>query len=338
MASTILDVRRFLIQKILEANPSAEVRSGSGYGTIVIKPMSILLAPFSNELEAFRARLSLADVATLGSEATDDLIENLFIDRRVGNLASGSVRVYFASPQEKTIPIGTGFVSESGNLYLASETITVTAGAMSINRDGTDYYVDVPIVAADFGTEYNTDENTITSTETDILGAIRVTNPSEVKDGLSTETDQEFVDRAGNAITVRNLVNRRSVQTVLLNEFNFIKSIQEIGKADPEMLRDLIEIITSLGPEEIHIGGHADLYIEPAINESVSVDIPSSSMVGELVISTNVDRGKVTESVKNGLFIDVQPGFFNDFEVEEQLGLAVDPSSTYTSTWTPQEP
>jgi hypothetical protein len=327
--STIFDTRRFILQKLKEDNPEIEARTGSAVGTIIVKPLSFLLTPFTNEVDLFKTRLSLANVASLGPEATDEIIANYFINRRFGNLATGSARVFFADPQDATIPVNTGFISDNGLLYVAIRKITVTAGAMSINRDGSQFYVDVPVVASDFGANFNLDANRLTAAETDISGAVRITNPSPITAGLDTETDQELVDRAGLAITVRNLINKRSVQTVLLNTFNTITSITPIGYREPEMIRDLIDILTTLGPEELNIGGHADLYLEMASTISKTVDIPASSMTGELVISTNVDRGLVSESVKSGIFIDIQRGWFNNIELKEQRALELDPTSTY---------
>lgn len=326
---TVFDVRRFLLAKIRESNPDFEVRSGSAAGTMMVKPFSVMVSPFEDELELIKTQLSLSDVSTLGSDAVDQLISNLFIDRRNGSFASGKIRIYFSSAQDATISSGTGFLDGSGQVFIAESDTTISQAEMSLNKDGSQYYMEVNIVASNPGDSYNVGANEIVSLENDIPGVIRVTNPSAVKNGLPTETDQEYVDRAGRAITVRNLTNKRSISTVLLNEFNTLISLQSIGFRDPEMTRDIVEIITSQGPRDIHIGGHGDIYIEPLENQIVYTDIPSSAMSGELSISTNSNRGLITYSEKPGLYIDITPGFFGQFEIEEQFGVKLDPSSTY---------
>jgi hypothetical protein len=327
--ATIFDVRRFLIEKIKEFDDQIDTRSGSGVGNLLIKPLSLMLRQFVTDLDFIRTQLSLEDVAFLGNEATDELIANLFIERRVGNQATGSVRIFFASPQESLIPAGTGFLDGDGQLFTTSEEVSISAAAMSVNREGSQFYVDVPVESAFTGDSFNIAAGEISATEATIVGAIRVTNPAAITGGITTETNEELVDRAGLAITVRNLINRRSISTVLLNEFNIIQSLQPIGYRDPEMIRDLITVTTSLGERELNIGGHADIYIEPIGYETVDVDIPASAMTGNLTISTNVDRATVTSSVKPGLFIDITAGWFGEFEVEEQYGVELDPSSTY---------
>jgi hypothetical protein len=326
---TIFDTRRFLLQKIKEANPNIESRSGSAVGTMLVKPLSVMISPFSEEIDFIKTQLSLADVASLSTDNVDQLITNLFIDRRIGGFATGSVRIFYSSAQDSLVPQGTGFISILGNLYLAINSVSLSQAEMSLNRDGSLFFMDVPIIASDAGDEFNAEPNEIVSTETDIIGSIRVTNPNRIVNGLDTETDEEFVERAQLAITVRNLINRRSVSTVLLNNFNFLVSLQPIGFRDPEMIRDLVLVGTSLGDKLINIGGHADIYIEPTSTTEATVEIPDTAMIGELTISTNENRGLVSESVKAGLYIDIAPGFFGEIEVKEQFGIELNPTSTY---------
>jgi hypothetical protein len=326
---TVFDVKGFLIAKIKEASPDFEIRNGSAASTMMVKPFSVMVSPYDDEAEFIKTQLSLADVSTLGSDSVNQLISNLFIDRIVGQFAQGSVRVFFASAQDATVPGGTGFLDGAGQVFLAEEDTTISQAEMSLNKDGSQFYMDVNIVASNAGDSYNVAKNEIVSLETDISGVIRVTNPHKITRGLPTETDEEYVERAKLAITVRNLINRRSISTVLLNEFNTLASLQSIGFRDPEMIRDIVEIVTTQGPKDVHIGGHGDLYVEPLDDQAVFTDIPTASMTGELTISTNKDRGLVSESVKPGLFVDIKPGFFEEFEIEERFGVALDPSSTY---------
>ena len=325
---TVFDTRRFLIQKLKEVNPDFETRSGSAGGTILVKPFAVWLNALEEELDFIRTQLSLENVADLTSDNVDQLITNLFIDRRTGEFAQGSVRIFYSSAQDATIVSGTGFLDTQGQLFVANGNTTISQAEMTLNRDGSLFYVDVPVIASDTGDSFNIDENSIVSLESDLIGVIRVTNPNPIVNGLPTETDSELVERAQLAITIRNLINRRSITTVLLNEFNTLVSVQPIGFRDPEMIRDLIEVVTTLGPTEINIGGHADIYIEPNTRQSVETQIPASAMTDDLIISMNVNRGLVTNSVKPGLFVDIAAGFFGVFEVQEQFGVALSPSDT----------
>ena len=81
---SVFDTRRFLLQKVKEANARFESRSGSAGGTILIKPASVMLSPFEEELDVIRTQLSLADVSSLSSDNLDQLITNIFIERRLG--------------------------------------------------------------------------------------------------------------------------------------------------------------------------------------------------------------------------------------------------------------
>lgn len=326
---TILDTRRFLRQKLLEFNSELEVRSGSAIGTMLLKPMSVLTNPTEEEIAYIRTQLSLEDVSSLGTENVDRLIANLFLERRVGNIARGTVRLYFATAQDSLVPQGTGFLDRTGQLFLANTNVSISQSEMSLNRSGSQYYMDVFVTASSPGDSYNVDADEIVSSESEISGVIRITNPSPLTSGLDTETDAEYVERAGTAITVRNLINRRSIDTVLLEQFNFITSLQAIGFRDPEMIRDLIQVNLSVGLTDLNIGGHADIYIESTDESSTSVDIPDTAMDGNLVISTNADRGLISESVVPGLFIDIEPGFFGEFELERQQAVSLNPSSTY---------
>jgi hypothetical protein len=67
------------------------------------------------------------------------------------------------------------------------------------------------------------------------------------------------LERAANLVTVRNLINARSNDAVLRDEFEEVTHITTIGMGDGEMIRDLVkESATGL---ELHVGAHMDTFL-----------------------------------------------------------------------------
>lgn len=307
-----LDIEEYLKEKIREEDLDFELREGSVFVDFFIKPLTAVLQPLRNDLENVRILQSLANYQQMSDEELDALIVNIFLPRRSGNLATGVARLFFQAAQAISIEQGTAFLSTTGLRFLADATTTISAASMSVNLDGSLYYMDVPVTAETAGTEYNIARGELIALEVPVTGVIRVTNYSAFQSGLSTETNQEYFNRAQTAVTVRNLVNDRSVVTTLLDKFSFIKYVTPTGFNDPEMQRDLLTVVLPGPPQHtvsLHRGGKADVFVETESAIEASVTVASAP----LIIGNNASRGEVSildigfrrVSVRSGYFLGI---------------------------------
>jgi len=329
-----LDIEEYLTEKVKEYDSSFELREGSAFRDFFIKPLVLILQPLRDEIEVVRTLQSLLNFDTMSDEDLDALIANIFLSRRSGNFSTGYVRVFFATSQNSTVVVGAAFLAASGLRFLADADTAISSASMSVNVSGSSYFFDVPVTAEAPGSSYNIPAGTIVSAEVQIPGSIRVTNPEVFEGGISTETNTEYYNRAQTAVTVRNIVNDRSVITTLLDRFPYILAIVPIGFNDPEMERAGLTVLLP-GPPQHTVtipdrGGHADVYIEADVLENKTTTVQSAPTV----ISTNVDRGIVERLDFGFRRVSVTGGFFEGLPYPGNPVVNLLPNLRYTLSLT----
>ena len=279
------NVKDYIKRKIAEVDPQIDTRDNSGIGDILIKPLVDLLQPIVDEAIRIQNNQSLLNAESMTESELDALIANIFLTRRVGAKARGTVRIYFSEPENVTVPQSSEFVTADGSRFFCLSEVTITANQMSINREGDFFYVDILVEAEDIGAAGNVPAGSIV----DFIGGppnlVKVDNLGAFTGGVDQEGNTAFVDRAKEAITVRDLVSTPAIKTVLLEEFPVIQDIKVIGYGDPEMERDfLVGDNMELGlfpPIDVlhstvglHIGGKVDVYIRSVTltEETVRID------------------------------------------------------------------
>lgn len=325
-----LDIEDFIEERVLESDPTFELREGSAFRDFFIKPLTLILQPLRDDIEVIRTLQSLVNFATMSEDELDSLIANIFLSRRSGSSATGTVRAYFAAPQASSVTADSSFLSVTGLRYLATETTSISAAVMAVNVDGSSYFFDIPVTAERPGAEYNIAPGNIVVAESQISGSIRITNVVQFSGGLATESNTEFYNRAQTAVTVRNIVNDRSVVTTLLDNFSFLKAVVPIGFNDPEMERAKLTVLLPGPPQHLVTipdrGGHADIYVEGDVLESRAVTVQS----GPAIIGTNSSRGEITELDYGYRRIAVTGGFFNGLRYPGNGVVDLLPNLKYT--------
>jgi hypothetical protein len=256
-----LPVKDFIIQQLLEFDPNFDVGSGVPTTSLLIDPLSVILQPIVDELTVAQASQSIltilesSDPDAFPEDIVDGLASNAFVDRNPGSIGSDVERIRFFEPQDFSYAQGIlVFRGPGGQRYTNSESVSVTAAEVSLNQDGTLYYVDIPIVALEEGEDFNVAAGGITTMEAEPAGVANVTNLFGVADGADRETNTELIDRIKVAVTVRALVTGRGIVVTLTENFPSIEEIFPIGFGDPEMMRDIVY--------NTHIGGNADVYVK----------------------------------------------------------------------------
>jgi hypothetical protein len=264
----------FLVQYLSEKVPDASFERGSAMRDFVINAFTYIFAYMKYEVDFSRIRQSLLRIQELTdaddiSQAADELLSNWFISRKGGQLGRVTARLHFLERRTYTLDLATKFWRSSTlAFYIDAVTgpYTITDDLLYpvYDTDGerVDYIVDVPLKAGRTGEGYNVEPGTFI--RVDFPGGMPfftyAEHLSKSSGGLNVESTEELIERSQTAITVRNLINNRSCDTVLQQEFPEILETLTIGMGEPEMVRDRrTEIASHI---TLHTGGHYDTYLE----------------------------------------------------------------------------
>jgi len=264
----------FLVEYLSEKVPDASFERGSAMRDFAVNAFTYIFAYMKYEVDFSRMRQSLLRIQELTdaddiSQAADELLSNWFISRKGGQLARLTARLHFLERRTYTLDLSTKFWRTSTLAFY----IDATADPYVVTNDMlypvydtsgelVDYVVDVPLKAGRTGVGYNIDPGTFI--RVDFPGGMQFFTYAEhltqSSGGAGVESTEELLDRAQTTITVRNLINNRSCDTVLQQQFPEILETLTIGMGEPEMVRDRrTEIASHI---TLHTGGHYDTYLE----------------------------------------------------------------------------
>jgi hypothetical protein len=267
-----LPITAFIIEKLLEFDPQFDTGSGDAMSGLFIEPLSVILQPVSNELAVIQAAGSILTILESSNpdafpeDIVDALASNAIVSRKTGQVGSDVERLRFFEPQAFSAQQGVlVWLGPSGQRYTNAQPVSFTRAEMSLNQEGSLYYVDIPIVAIDQGASFNTAENTITSMETTPAGVASMSNLFGVSEGRTRETNTELINRIKIAVTVRALVTGRGIIVTLTENFASLVEVQPIGMGAPEMMRDIVY--------NVHIGGNVDIYVRASAFTQASQDV-----------------------------------------------------------------
>ena len=270
----IRDAQQFLVQFQTEQVPESDLSIGSSVRDFLVDGFAAMYAYLRGEIDRVAARQSLLRIQEELtddddiSQAVDEILSNFFVTRQSGKFARLTARFHFTESQSFTIPVASQFWrTNSLVFYVDSDTdpYVITESSLFPQFDSSgalvDYVVNVPLVAARTGDAYNVEPGRFV--RADVPGGLPyfsyLENVEEGSNGFSVESSSDFIERAETAISVRNLINNRSNDVTLKQEFAEIDATLTIGMGETEMVRDRRpELAQHL---QIHFGGHYDTYL-----------------------------------------------------------------------------
>jgi hypothetical protein len=258
--------------------PEADFSDGSALQDLVIKAVSYSFAFLRSELTKVQTLRSLAQLQDLDedeeiNQAVDDVISNFFINRGTGSKSLVGVTLVLSQKVDIFLNTNVSFNRDGTHIFYPYELYNIDKELLieRINTAGiTTYEYDINLIAADIGTEYNVPPGNFLSWDRFNQYVTSVRNDQAASGGAPLEDNDTYINRSNEAITVRNLINPRSIRTVLLEKFTSIglKDVTTIGYGDPEMLRDAINTYVTWTDINIaHIGNHQDIYCNLSLLE-----------------------------------------------------------------------
>lgn len=272
------DADAFLTAFLSEKVPDADFSQGSVIRDFVITAIAYIFAFLEQERKTTRDQQSLLALSTQSesesvSDAVNALLSNWFITRKTGQNARLTATLHFSSSADVQLTPNTRFFRTAdlvfvpdipASIVIPGESLTPTYNA---NNIVTEYTTTINLIAKDVGTAYNLPAGRFLQADQFSPFFTYAENQSAIGGGKDIESTTDLLARAPTAITVRNLVNARSIDTVLKETFPGISRVLSLGFGDPEMLRDYSnESVTRL---RMHVGGFTDIYVQLPITEVV---------------------------------------------------------------------
>ncbi len=295
----VTDAEDFLVTFMEDKIPTGDYTDGAMMRDVAIKAIAYVSAYFKKVDGQIRARQSLLSVEEVDTtddkeaadDAVDEILSNWFGTRKVGEFARVVAYGFATERVDINVPAVTKFYKTSSLAYLldnAGEAYSVAAEDLiaQFDSDGvvSGYFFRIPLVAEGVGTDYNIGPGNFATFDDFNQYVTQVITLEKAEGGDDTETTEDFIARSENLVTVRNLINPRSADALLQEEFGSIRAITTIGMGELEMIRDRIkEQATAL---EFHVGGHMDFFVDlPTVETSFSGVIGAKFVRPDNVIS-----------------------------------------------------
>lgn len=283
----VAKAEELLAAVVSEAVPLGDFSKGTALRDLVVKGLAVVAAQLSAEVATARALQSVSGIASLAnnpnsaiaddlsvSDAADAWMSNWFSSRDSGDFARGEVLVAVTRRMDYVISRTRRF--QYDNVYgyypdYASD-IIIAASELSPVYDGRGriayYTFPLRLVAAATGSGYNVSPGIWAGTGGFSNYTLRVSNGATFSGGDTQQSTADHIRTTGSSISVRNLINARSIQAVLPPLFPQLRRLLVVGMGDPEMHRDTAPALTGnwdddlTGPAALHLGGCLDIYCE----------------------------------------------------------------------------
>ena len=263
----------FLEQFLSDEVPSGDFTPGTALRDLSIGALATIYAFLQAENTQVKQMQSLQSVsAAVGGDPTAlrdaviAILSNFFISPKAGSKSRGlaiahisqQVDIFIQSTHRFTRAPGLIFVadipSDQTVLFIPqSDLVPVFDASNAI----IEYQFRIPLVAVRTGSEFDIDPGLFADFDRFNPFVTRIENIDKFDGGNPPETVDAILTRAPTAISVRNLINSRSIAAVLEDTFPDIKSLFTAGMGDVEMQRDVIRPASHLA---LHVGGAVDIY------------------------------------------------------------------------------
>ncbi len=258
----------FAVNYLQPLYPDLDLREGTALRDTSIRAAATLLALARKGFTYYFTINSLDNATDQTPEETiDALLSNFFLTRNEGSNAKVQVRLFFTIRKNVTVSTSLYFSTDNERFFFPVETTSATAENLIFDASRSQYYLDVELESETSGDQYNLESGQLLFFSTfdpffvggDILFL--------TQRSISTESNGDFIERAGSAISTRNLINQPSIESRIQETFNFFSNISSIGMGDEEMVRDLIKVRSGSPPQfvDVHVGGHVDVYAQSQV-------------------------------------------------------------------------
>lgn len=289
--------------------PDLDIRDNVALSDLVIRPTSTLIALINKGLDYYFANNSIAGVTDeTPTDAVDKLLSNLFIERLSGSSAIIKVRLYFLSgDRDIFISTNNNFSADNENQFKPVVDTYISSSELVYDGTKDEWYYDIDMISLQQTEASNiTSGDLIYHTQVDPY-FIQATVLYLSTKAIPSESNTSVIARANTAVSTRNLINNPSILSAITSVFNYFTDIVSIGMGDPEMKRDLIQVVNpyTTTNQMLHVGGKVDVYVDADITNTVTQFETDTSgvfyMTTEQGIQVSIRRATEEEATEYGL-------------------------------------
>jgi hypothetical protein len=270
--SDVQNAASFLQDFLTQNVPSGDFTPGTALRDLTIGALAAAFAYLQAEYAQTTQLQSLNTAAQATgtdtqaqADAVTAILSNFFITPLAGTKARGYAIGHSSRQVDVFVPTTALFTYSPGIQFLvdSAQTYFIPAASLVPIVDAqnvvTDYEFRIPLVAAQIGTAYNVTAGQFSNVTPFSPYVTYVEVVDAFTGGAGQETVPEVLARAPTAVSVRNLINQRSIIATLNDNFDGINGITVVGYGDPEMQRDLVP---GIAPDLMfHVGGCVDIYL-----------------------------------------------------------------------------
>lgn len=304
----LTNATNIIIEYLRDTGFTGSVEDGTGIADTIIKPNALLYSLYSQLIEKVSAYLSLQKATDMYKEGTlladdyeaavDNILANWFVTRKEGKPTYGTLRIWFIQPLDFLHFVDGEIVGNfNGHNLVANEDQVFAENNFSQVVNATtnynEYYVDVAVRSTDNFDTIITENDAGVSGRINNVYYLRTSVPANFIPGIAKETSEAFINRTKQAITTRELITERAINTVLIENFDEILNIYTAGHGDPEQIRD---IVTLENGARVHYGNKADIYVASSLTK-ISQDFKLKT-AGEIPISELPDNSHIGHILK----------------------------------------
>lgn len=333
----VANAANFLEQFLSDNDPEGDFSKGTALRDHTVGALAAVFAFMRSDATQIRQLQSLNTVqqATGGDpEALRDaviaILSNVFISPKTGSKSRGIAIGHATQQVDMFIQPTHRFTRSPGQVFVVDSTDTLFIPATDLipivdaNNVVLEYQFRIPLVAVRTGTAYDIDPGVFSDFDRFSPYVTRIENLDKFSGGKEVESVDEILARAPTAISVRNLINQRSITAVLDDNFADIRSLFIAGMGDPEMQRDVIQLAQHMS---IHIGGATDIYPLMDLVETTALGTIGGSFLkpdGIVNVFRDPVIGTFPATIKPGDILRIQTGIPSapaEFKIVENRGV-----------------
>lgn len=281
MAESIADTQLRLETTTKETNPDADISPGSVLSELVIKLAATEQNQLTNEISDLATAQSIdlaLEQTPVNSTLIDQIASNFLVTRIQGTKSTGKIQVYVTASRNYILSTSFQFVQPStGLLYTLPASVTASpspgTNEVQLVQQGARYYFIVPVIAADVGSEYQVNNQTVFALAdgTTLPNFVEAKAFGNFTSAQGTETDTELISRLKLGQSFKTLCSPVSVEATLKDLYPQIKAISIVGGGDPEMDRDTDNVF------QMKTFGLANVYMRSSFGlETINVTLTAT--------------------------------------------------------------
>ena len=225
----------YFIDILSQAEPDVHTEDGSPVKSLLLVPGSLIMASLVQDIDALRG-LYMGNYQNISEPELDRLAGNLLVDRPAGSRATTTLRVYLEEPSSFELRTFPYFSTDGGASFAPIQRYIFTPEDI-VEKDG-EIYVQVPIIATEFGRQGRVGQDTITNWRNIAAPVKKVTNPEPSRGGDGEATNQEFFQAIQRSHHDPTLNQSSGLSDFVITEYPNVTEIQVVHAGDARMYRD----------------------------------------------------------------------------------------------------